>query len=181
MKRFLIERAMRAAAKRKGADVDYTMALYDASPAALRHLGKAVSFLQHREAVGVEPAYAAQLVGALEEGCGSCVQIHVQMARNDGVPDAVIEAVLTDDGRHMSADVALAVRFAVAIARRTSDESDARQAVRTRWGDKGVIDLVMATQTSRFLSMLKAGFGHAAACGMLSVGERTVVPRRRAA
>lgn len=181
MKRFLVERAMRAAAARNGTDVSYLMALYDASPTALRGLGKVSALLAHREAVPVEASFAAQLVGALEEGCGSCVQIHIGMARKAGVADALIEAILTDNNDDLPPDVALAVSFARAISRRSEAEAAARELVRTRWGDKGVIDLVLAAQTSRFLTMLKAGFGHATACGPLRVGDRTIHARRRAA
>lgn len=181
MKRFLIERTMRAAVRRNGGDVAYAMALYDASPAALTGLGRVSALLRHREVVPVEAAFAAQLTGALEEGCGSCVQIHIGMARQAGMADASIEAVLVGDTARLPADTALAVRFALAISRRTGDEASAREAVRTRWGDKGIVDLVLATQVSRFLSMLKAGFGHATACGPLTVGDRTVMPVRQAA
>ena len=172
---------MRTAARRNGVDVGYIMALYDASPAAVRNLGKVSALLAHRETVPVQAAFAAQLIGALEEGCGSCVQIHIGMARRAGVPDGEIEAILRDDQAGLSPDAALAARFALAISRRSVDEAEARKAVRVRWGEKGVVDLVMATQVSRFLTMLKAGFGHATACGQLSVGPVTIVPVRRAA
>jgi AhpD family alkylhydroperoxidase len=144
-------------------------------------LGKVSALLAHREKVPVEAAFAAQLIGALEEGCGSCVQIHIGMARRAGLRDHAIEALLRDDQAALSPDAALAARFALAISRRSGDESEARDAVRARWGEKGVIDLVMATQVSRFLTMLKAGFGHATACDQLSVGPSTIVPVRRAA
>lgn len=178
MKQRLVRHAIEAAARRNGGDPAYALALYAASPKALRRLGQAVSLLSHREAVPPEGAYAAQLVGALAEGCGSCVQIHIEMARRAGVSKELIEAVLRDRGPLPSVDAALAVRFARAIIARGEDEGAARDAVRGRWGEKGVIDLTIATQTSRFLSMLKAGFGHATQCEVFSVGERTVVASR---
>ena len=181
MKRFLVERAIRASARRDGTDPDYILALYDTSPRALRGLGRVAALLSHREAVPVVAAFAAQLTGALEEGCGSCIQIHVNMARKAGVPDRVIEAVLSGGGEALPPDAALAARFALAISCRNGDETEAREAVRARWGARGVVDLVMATQASRFLSMLKAGLGYATACGPLSVGGRMVVPMRQAA
>ena len=181
MKRYLVERTTRALARRNGADASYVMALYDASPAALRGIGKVSAMLRHREAIPVEAALAAQLVGALQEGCGSCVQIHINMARQAKVADGLIAAILCDDHDELPPDAALAAWFASAIGRRSTDEAEAREAVRARWGEKGVIDLTMATQVSRFLTMLKAGFGYASTCTSLSVGERTVLPKRRSA
>lgn len=174
MLKYLIERALEAAARRSDGDVRYFRAFYATSPRALRKMGKVTTLLAHREAVSAEAAYAAQLVGALMEDCGPCTQIHVNMARKAGVDDAQIEAVLRSDRPAMSADTALAVRFAGAIAVRSTDEEDARQAVRERWGEKGVVDLTFATQASRMLIMIKAGLGFATACERVKVGARTV-------
>jgi AhpD family alkylhydroperoxidase len=175
LQRMIIE----AIVRRNGGDAGYLLNLHAISPRALRRLGAAARMLEHREAVPVDAAYAAQLVGALAEGCGSCVQIHVDMARKAGVGDEQIAAILQNGSA--SADVALAMRFARAIMSRSADEEPARQTVRTRWGDKGVVDLTIATQTSRFLSMLKRGFGYATECGPLIIGGRNVTPVREAA
>lgn len=173
--------AIQAAARRDPENAGYMLALYDASPRVLRQLKAAVGMLSHREAVPVDAAYAAQFVGALAEGCGSCVQIHVDMALGGGVSEGQIEAMLKGDEAAVSRDVALAMRFARALVLRSSTEAELREEVRERWGHKGVIDLTMAVQTSRFLSMLKAGFGYATTCGTISVGERRVGPEREPA
>ena len=177
LERLIIE----AMARRNGGDAEYIINLRAISPRALRHVGAAARMLSHREAVPADAACAAQLIGALAEGCGSCVQIHVHMARKAGVSDEQIGAILQNDGDALSAEIALAIRFARAIIRHSADEGAAREAARAKWGDKGVVDLTIATQTSRFLSMLKGGFGYAAQCGSLTVGECRVVPVREAA
>ena len=181
MMRFLIKRAIEVSAARSGTDADYMLALYSASPKAVRGMAKVSALLAHREAVPVEAAFAAQLTGALEEGCGSCVQIHIAMARKAGVEDALIEAILTRDLDFLPPDVALAASFALAISRRSADEVESREGVRARWGDRGVVDLVIATQLSRFLTMFKAGFGHATTCGPLQIGDRTIYAHGRGA
>jgi AhpD family alkylhydroperoxidase len=181
MKRKLERLIIEAIARRTGTYGEYIIKLRAISPRALRRLGAAARMLTHREAVPVDAAYAAQLAGALAEGCGSCVQIHVTMARKAGVADDQIAAMLQNDQSSLSPDAVLAMRFARAITIRSADEAPAREAVRDRWGDKGVVDLTIATQASRFLSMLKAGFGYATECGPLLIGERTVTPVRHVA
>ncbi|CAN7659484.1 carboxymuconolactone decarboxylase family protein [Phenylobacterium sp. LjRoot225] len=181
MKQRLAKLAIETITRRNGGDPDYAIALFAASPQALKRLGKAAELLSHREAASLEAAFAAQLVGALAEGCGSCVQIHINTARRAGISDDLIEAVLRGDDQHLTSDAALAVRFSRAIINRTDEEAEAREHVRERWGDKGVVDLTMATQTSRFLSMLKVGFGYATSCERLCVGQNAVEIRRPAA
>ena len=90
--------------------------------------------------------------------------------------DAVIASVLLGDLAELPFEAALAFRLARALVERSEDEPFARQAVQDLWGGKGVVDLTIATQVSRFLSMLKYGFGHATSCEALSVGDRRLTP-----
>lgn len=176
MREKLVKFAIEAAARRNGGDANYLVALYNASPRVLKSLKAAVNMLSHREVISIDAAYAAQIVGALAEGCGSCVQLHVDMARRAGVPEKDIAAVLHGEETLLLPETSLAMRFARAIASKSDDVPALGDEVRERWGEKGVIDLTMATQVSRFLSMLKTGFGHAIACEAVKVGEHVVRP-----
>lgn len=181
MMRFLTHRLLDAFARRHGADVAYLHAMVDASPAAFRKFGKVSSLASHREAVPVGASHAARLVGTLVEDCGPCIQLVADMARNAGMDESQIVAVLTGDHGAMSREVALASAFANALARRREDLGDLREQVRERWGERGVIDLTFATQMSRLFPMVKAGLGFAATCGAIRLGATTVHPFRASA
>jgi len=181
MLRSVVRRILKKRSGRGASDLDYWLALYSASPRALRKLARVRALIAHREVVPKEAAFAAQLVGALTENCGPCTQIHVNMARSAGVDDAQIEAVLKADFAAMSADTALAYRFASAIVLRAADQGPAREAVRAAWGEKGVIDLTFAMQASRIFPMIKAGLGFAAECRQVMLGSRSVNGVRRPA
>jgi alkylhydroperoxidase family enzyme len=174
MFKFLVERALDASARRHGGDVSYLRGLYAASPRAFWRIAMSSALGAHREAASVEACHAARLVGALSEDCGPCVQVEVDMARKAGVGDAQIEAVLRADPAAMSADTALGFRFAAAVVSKSAGADEARQALRARWGDKGIIDLTLALQGSRMFPMLKAGLGFATNCQRVSVGSALV-------
>src|SRR5262249_35904003 len=139
-------------------DVTYMLALLDASPAAYSKFEKLFALARHRESAPKEAVYAAKLAGALFEDCGPCTQLVVNMAREAGVKGDQIEAVLTRRAEAMTPDTALGFRFADAILRRAPKDSDwedeVRDAVRTQWGDKGVIDLTLALQVGRLFPMI---------------------------
>ena len=174
MFKILVERALDSSAKRYDGDASYLRAMYAASPRALRKFGSVSKLAAHREAASVEACYAAKLVGVLAEDCGPCTQMIVNMAREAKVNDIQIEAVLRADPTAMSIDTALGFRFAHAIVSRSCDEDAARQAVRARWGDKGIIDLTLAAQISRMFPMVKAGLGFATACRRVTIGAKSV-------
>ena len=157
-------------------DLAYMHMLSEVAPTALEKFLQATALAGHREAVPSEAGLVAGLVGVMAEDCGPCVQILVNMAREGGVDDEVVEGVLTSDTSKMTDDTRLAFHFASAIAVRSSGADEIREAVRQRWGDKGVIDLTMATQANRLYPMVKMGLGFARTCQTVRVGEKSIVP-----
>ena len=165
---------------RYGYDTSYMQMMLDHSPSAFFKFAKIMGASQHREAAPLDAWYAAKLVGATKEDCGPCTQLVVDMAREAGVRDDQIEAVLAGKHSAMTAATATGFRFARAVAERSADEDVCREAVRRQWGDKGVIDLTLALQIGRMFPMVKAGLGHAVACRRVDVGGRPVDVHRPA-
>ncbi len=180
MRKWLANRLLTRFSARYDYDVSYMRAILDASPPAFFKFGAAMRLSRHREAASVSASFAAKLVGAAHEDCGPCVQIVVDMAREAGVADATIDAVLRRDITAMGEEAALAFRFADAIVRKAPDGDDAREAVRRAWGDRGVVDLTFALQYSRIYPMVKAGLGYAKSCARVTVGERIVAVAKAA-
>jgi hypothetical protein len=81
----------------------------------------------------------------------------------------------------MAPETALGFGFADAIVHRSDDQDFRREAVRARWGDKGVIDLAMALQTGRLFPMMKLALGYAKECRRVSVDGHEIDVVKQAA
>lgn len=158
-------------------DTSYLREMLAVSPAAFFRFAGLASLARHREAAPKEAYYAAKLVGALFEDCGPCTQLIVAMAREAGVADSDIVAILDREPDKAGYSAALGYRFADALTRGTGDLEAARDAVRAIWGERGVIDLTFGAQVSRIFPMVKQGLGHAQACFRIQVGDRTINPK----
>ncbi len=180
MRKILARRALAAFARRYDTDTAYAEHMLDTAPGTFFRFFRAMRITYHRERVPARAARAAAIAATLHEDCGPCTHITVAMAREAGLPDAEIEAVLTDDTEAMTEETACAVRFARALVEGRADRHAARDTVRARWGEAGVVDLTIATQFSRLYPMLKAGLGYDQTCRQVTVGDRTVVPHRPA-
>lgn len=181
MRKFIMRRVLRAFSKRYNYDAGYMEMMLNEAPSAFFKLAKIDAVSRHREVVPVEAFFAAKLAGALKEDCGPCVQLVVDMALKAGVPNNQIEAVLRGDVGAMSRPTATAYHFARAIAQRTHDEDQYRDAVRAEWGDKGVVELALALTISRVFPMLKAGLGYAKECRRVTVKGSNVDVVKQAA
>lgn len=181
MRKFLARRTLKAFADHYHYDVSYMDHMLTVSPAAMFKFAKLTQLSQHREAAPVEATFAAKLVGALLEDCGPCVQLVVDMAAEAGVPLASTEAVLTRDAKSMDENTQVAFRFADALAHRSLELDEAREAVRLRWGDAGVIDLTLSMQIGRVYPMVKVGLGFGKTCQRVQVGDHPVDVMKEAA
>jgi hypothetical protein len=180
MRKWLAHRMLHRFGKHYNYDIRYIEALVTDAPDAFFRFSKVYAIANYRKVVPREAAFTAKLVGALHEDCGPCSQLVVDMALEAGVPKAQIEAVLRHDVPAMSKATALGFRFAIAVANRTADEDDAREAVRTEWGNQGVIELTFAVQVSRVYPMVKAGLGFAKECRRVVVEGHTVDVKKAA-
>lgn len=157
-----------------GYDVSYMEHMLAVAPEAFAKFWKITEASSHVGAAPLAATFAAKIIGALAEDCGPCVQLGVKMAEEAGIPAAEIEAVLTRDVSAMSEDVAVAFRFADALARHDPALDEAREDVRARWTDRGVVDLTLAMQAVRMFPMMKVGLGFGKTCQRVSVGGRPV-------
>ncbi len=180
MIKFIARRAVRQFGARYSYDVEYLEALLDASPSAFLKFVRAGALARHREQAPLEAFFAAKLVGALVEDCGPCVQLIADMAREAGVADEEIAALLTGKRAAMSDAARAGYDFAAALVRRDAALDETRERVRALWGPKGVVDLTLAAQSSRLYPVLKAGLGFTKECVRIRVAGQalTVVAPR---
>lgn len=176
MMRWLVGRVLETAMRRYNYDVSYMKAMYDASPSAFMRFNKLAALARRREAAPLEAHEAARLVGTLVEDCGPCTQLVADMAREKGMADDQIAAIIAGDLAAMSADTMLGYRFARAIVAHLHEADELREEVRARWGEKGVLDLTLGAQMSRTYPMIKVGLGFAKSCGPVRIGSTTVRP-----
>jgi hypothetical protein len=180
MRSWIARRILRSASKRYGYDTSYLEMMLKESPSAFFKFVRVAKAAGHREVAPVEASFAAKLAGALAEDCGPCTQLVVDMALEAGMPKDQIEAVLRRDLHSMNSATILGFGFADAVVRRSADDEH-RNAVRARWGEKGVIDLTMALQMGRMFPMVKSALGYAKECRRVTVGGHNVDVVKQAA
>ncbi len=167
--------------KRYDYDVGYMLHMLETTPEVMSSFHALSKLAIYRKTTPVNAHMAAKLIGALNEDCGPCVQLTVDIARESGVASDQIEAVLTGDRAAMSPDTALGCRFASAIIARSTDEDAAREAVRSAYGEAAIIELTLASQIIRLFPMVKAGLGYGKSCDRIYIGEREITVAKEAA
>ena len=181
MRKFIARRILRSFSKRYGYDTSYMETMLKESPAAFFKFTPVMKAAAHREVIPLDVSFAAKITGAMAEDCGPCTQLCVDMALEAGMAKDQIEAVLRRDVSAMSPEAALGFRFADAVVHHAMDDDEYRDAVRARWGEKGVIDLAIGLQMGRLFPMIKLALGYAKECRRVSVAGHQVDVIKQAA
>ena len=181
MRSFFARRILRHYSQRYSYDATYLETMLREAPAAFFKLAPLMKASNHREVIPVDANFAAKITGAMAEDCGPCTQLTVDMALEAGMAKPQIEAVLRRDLKAMNPETRLGFQFADAIARRSTDDETFRDAIRARWGERGVIELSMALQVGRIFPMLKLALGFARECRRVTVDGNQVDVVKQAA
>jgi alkylhydroperoxidase family enzyme len=166
---FLVRHRIRAAEKRLGVSMDYLRHMHEAAPAAFRAFAKFVPVAAYRDKLPAAPYHVARLVATRDADCGTCVQIVVNLARDDGVEPAVLTAALDRRVHDLPESLQDVYRFAEAVATASGEEDQYRERLRSVFGDEALVELAMAIATCRVFPTLKRALGHATSCSQVKV------------
>jgi hypothetical protein len=177
MLRWLLRQQVAAFERTWNYDASYLRDLIDADPSAFFAFGKMRGVTNYRKDVPPAAYAAAGLMAVMNEDCGPCAQLGVDMAERSGVEPAVLRAIVTRDYAAMPEDAALAARFAEASLRRAPEADELREEVVRRFGRRGLVSLAFALLSARMYPTLKYAMGHGKACTRLTVGGEAQLPR----
>ena len=176
MLKWFVRRQLDAFEKDYGYDAAYMREMLDTSFTGLRRYAAVSKMVAHREDVPLDTWYAAKIVAILAEDCGPCTQLTVTMADREGVPQAVLRAILAGDEAGMGEQALLGVRYARAVLAHDPQADTLREEIVRRWGPRAVVSLALGIAASRVFPTVKYALGHGKACSRVRVGNAETRP-----
>ncbi len=178
MLRSLLHRRLDAEARRLGASMDYLKHIADTSlPAFLAFLGF-MPLARYRRVLPPGVYAVAHLVAAQAADCGDCVQIGVNQARRAGLTPEHVRAILENHPEALPARLAEALAFARAVIHRDEDPGPHRERLRSRYGDRGLVELGYALAAGGVYPVIKRALGYDTACRLPDLSLHGTVPAR---
>lgn len=123
----------------------------------------------HRQTVPFGPWFAAKWVATKSEDCGSCLQLLVNMAREEGLPTSIVKAIHDEHLTALPSDIALVYEWAQATIRPelSANIQAHREAIVEKWGARGLVSLTLAMAGARSFPFIKRALGHQGSCQAL--------------
>ena len=169
MIRWLIRKRLDAAEKHLGVPIDYVRHILDVSLGAFLKFAKVMPLAEYRKALPVAPGHVARIVTLMQEDCGTCVQIGVNIAKKDGVDARILQAVLAGNPEALPEDLADVYRFTEAVVTASGEEDGLRERMRQRFGEEGLIELALAIAVCRVFPTTKRALGYATSCSRVAI------------
>ena len=169
MLRWFINKRLDAEERNLGESMDYLRYITDRSPSAMLRFAGIGPFANSRKTLPADAWYAAQLVVLQHEDCGTCLQIGVNLARQDGVAPALIHDVLDGKWSGLSPGLNTICRFARQSVTDKIVDEELRNEITERYGDKGLIELAYAISAAAIPPTVKRVLGFSRSCSSVEI------------
>ncbi len=164
---FGVRSKIRSTEKRLGVSMDYLRHMYQHAPNSFWKFEKLMPAAQHRDKLPAAPYHVARLVATRHEDCGPCVQIVINLAKEDGVEPAILQAALAGKVDELPESLQDVYRFAESVVTADCDDGTYRERLRKVFGEEGLVELALAIATCRVFPTLKRALGHAQSCSVM--------------
>lgn len=168
MLRWFLNRRLNRAEKQLGVPIDETRYLLRHSIKALSAYAALNKLARYHGPLPADVYCTAKIAAYRQQDCGSCLQIAVNMARNAGVPKALIHKLLAGWLEELPEALRDVYRFAEEQANRV-DNPELRERLRERYGDQGLIAIALAITSAGTFPTLKRALGYAVSCSRIKV------------
>lgn len=166
--RKLINRALDKQERALGASLDWMREILRQSLPAFLKFALVTPLGTHRKHLPKNAWHVARLATTLQEDCGECVQIVVNLALKDGVEARHLEAILRGRTNVLPPELALVDEFARLICS-GGDSPELRERLKLTFGEDGFLELALAIATSRLIPTTKRALGYAQSCSLVRI------------
>ena len=151
--------------KRIGVKLDYARKIVSVDNRLFMRYGKIFGFLDPRNNLPIDAYHASRICGALSADCGSCVEAEINLAKNSGLSDEVINHILVKDFDSLPDNIVAVVELSSAVTN-FQDAPEAREKVIKYYGEKGLVELSFAMNGAALLPGIKRAMGYATSCNL---------------
>lgn len=125
-----------------------------------------------------ELLYAVRLRAIIEDDCGPCTQLVVNMALEAGICASLIASIINNELSDLPEEIAQVCNFTNLVIARSPEAEDIKEQVVAKWGQQGLITIAFAISSYRVFPALKYTLGYGATCQRIQVNDVSMPPKQ---
>lgn len=151
--------------------------IVDVSLGAIIDLFMFMRLATHRQKLPSDAQHLARIITTQGVDCGTCVQVTVNLALNDGLNPEWILAALERRPAALPAELQDIYHFTHHILAHDYAEGELRETLRARYGERGLVDLAFGIASAQVFPLTKQVLGFAMSCSKVQVSVGGAAPR----
>lgn len=164
MLRRIILRKLDGVERELDESVDYLRFIVRHSIGAFLKFVKIMPLNDYRKQLPADAWHVARIVATRDADCGPCTQIELNLARKGGVDPAILQTIIDDHPENLPSPLDEVHRFTQAVLENHAEATPLREAIRNRFGERGLIELSLAVASCRVFPTTKRMLGFAKTC-----------------
>jgi alkylhydroperoxidase family enzyme len=169
MIRHLILKQLDAQEQALGESIEYIRHILRTSLNSFVKFALFMPLSQHRQKLPAAPYHVARILAIRDEDCGTCVQIEVNLALQNGLSAEVLHAVLENRPEDLPDNLADVYWFTKAVIGASGQEDKYREGIRALYGETGLVELALAISSSRVFPITKRSLDYATSCASIEI------------
>ena len=159
------------AEKQIGVSLDYVHHIAKTDISLLTGYNKIFAFLNPNKKNPALAYHTARLRGAIAADCGTCVEAEINLAKKAKLELETIKQVLVQDYENLPKEIAAIAKLADAILSEKSDNQEAREIIKEKFGDAGLIEISFAINGGALLPGIKKTLGYGTTCDLNIIAQ----------
>ncbi|MBL4597623.1 MAG: hypothetical protein JKX93_01505 [Rhizobiaceae bacterium] len=166
MLRLIASLLIKRAEKRLGVSLDYTHQIAQTDIGLLTRYNRIFGFLDPNLKTTALAYHAARLRGAIAADCGTCVEAEISLAKQANLDEQTISNLVSGNYETLPEEIAAVAELSDAVTARREDAPQAREIIKQKFGEAGLIELSYAMNGAALLPGIKRAMGYATACDL---------------
>ena len=148
-------------------DASYLKDLLQTSPNGFQKLQDALPLTFHRQRLDLESFWVTKIVSVQSIDCGSCLNLNISKALEEGVPQCLINAILFDETKLCEAHQALRTYVNSIINNKVDDF--AAKFIKRRYSRAQLLELGICIATAQIFPLIKKVAGYNNSCSLITI------------
>ncbi|WP_096086294.1 carboxymuconolactone decarboxylase family protein [Agaribacterium haliotis] len=147
-------------------DGSYMRELLASSPTAYQLFSDFLPLAHYREQLTLEDYWLAKIAALQTADCGACLQLNIKMAREQGLPNALIRMVIKSDAA-LPEDLKQVASYARQLVGPEGVDKELMQHMRKRYSQGQLLEFGLCVASATVFPMIKRAIGATQSCSVI--------------
>lgn len=150
-------------------DTSYMKKMLKANPNAFETFENFLPMASFKEQTPIEVIFTVKLTAMKNEDCGTCLQLNVDMAREEGVSENIIKEIVFNNGKNLNEELKEIYDFTLQIAKGESINPSTYNKINAKYSKAILTEIALAIASAKVFPTVKRVMNDFHSCSMIQI------------